>query len=130
MNGWRDRALCTQTDPELFFDDAPDSVERAKEICSECPVRDSHCMPHILGNDSGFGVQAGLTADERRQLPGWHRAEPVSVFAPLTDEELARRWNAEDARRTRRAQAEARRRDTDRIPFDQLTHPLDRKARS
>jgi hypothetical protein len=130
MTAWRDEALCLQTDPELFFDESPDGVEAAKAICAACTVREPDCLANALTNGNSHGVQAGLTADERREHPGFTAAAPASDFAPPTDDELARRWAANQRRLERRAQAEARRRDQTRTPFDQLVHPFDRKARS
>ena len=126
VDAWKASGLCTQTDPDLFFDDTPDGVKEAKKLCASCEVREPHCLADALLNGSGHGVQAGLTGEEREAHPDFVRAQPVSTFAPATDDELRHRWEANEARLARRAAAEARRRNL--IPFDQLEHPLDRKA--
>jgi WhiB family transcriptional regulator, redox-sensing transcriptional regulator len=70
---WRDRALCREVDPEIFFPEKKDggSTAEAKMICRHCEVR-AACRDYILApeNDavSRFGVWAGLSERERRRL--------------------------------------------------------------
>lgn len=80
--GWMERAVCTDTDPELFFPvgkvgselyDA--EVSRARAVCAGCPVRD-RCLEYGVGQDvrqvlvrvAPEGVYGGLTPDERAPL--------------------------------------------------------------
>lgn len=50
--------LPCSTDPELFFADSPDDVQRAKALCSACPVR-SACLAEALQRGEPFGVWGG-----------------------------------------------------------------------
>lgn len=63
-----DRALCAQTDPELFFPERPGVSPRlAKQICAGCPVR-VECLEYALRNGERFGVWGGLSPKERARL--------------------------------------------------------------
>lgn len=64
---WTSRALCTQTDPELFFSDSADRTRQAKKLCSRCPVR-AECLSQALDGREEHGVWGGLDRDERRRL--------------------------------------------------------------
>jgi WhiB family redox-sensing transcriptional regulator len=64
--------LCRDEDPELFFPigtarPALAQVERARAVCSGCPVRDE-CLQWALSTGQAAGVWGGLTPDERRAL--------------------------------------------------------------
>jgi WhiB family transcriptional regulator, redox-sensing transcriptional regulator len=48
---------CTD-DPELFFAESPDDVQRAKALCRECPVR-SACLAGALKRREPWGVWGG-----------------------------------------------------------------------
>ena len=58
-NGWQERALCAQTDPEAFFPEKGGSTREAKRVCLTCDVR---------GDDERFGIWSGLSERERRKL--------------------------------------------------------------
>jgi len=72
---WMDEALCTQTNPDLFFEA---STERyvskpsgaretvAKSICRRCPVLED-CRAWVTENPQEYGIWAGMTERERRQ---------------------------------------------------------------
>lgn len=62
-----ERAACVGEDPELFFEGEPASVDTAKRVCEDCPVRTA-CLERALANGERYGVFGGLTADERRLL--------------------------------------------------------------
>ncbi len=64
---WRDRALCAQTDPEIFFPDKGESTAAAKRVCRACDVR-AECLQDALDHHERFGVWGGLSERERRQL--------------------------------------------------------------
>lgn len=66
-NTWRDQALCAQVGGDLFFPGWHDSTTPVKRICAECPVA-AQCLTYALNNEPDFGIFAGLTARERRQL--------------------------------------------------------------
>lgn len=66
------RLPCRRVDPEVFFPigDGPGSVaavNRAKEICSFCPIR-QECLNHALTTNQQYGVWGGASENERRQL--------------------------------------------------------------
>ena len=49
---------CRVNDPELFFADLPADVERAKTLCSSCPVR-ALCLTGALERREPWGVWGG-----------------------------------------------------------------------
>lgn len=49
---------CWTIDPELFFAEAPDDVEKAKSICVTCPVR-ARCLAGALDRQEPWGVWGG-----------------------------------------------------------------------
>ncbi len=65
--GWKDRALCAETDPEAFFPEKGGSTREAKKVCVSCEVR-AECLDFALGNDERFGIWGGLSERERRRL--------------------------------------------------------------
>jgi WhiB family redox-sensing transcriptional regulator len=65
--GWQERALCAQTDPEAFFPEKGGSTREAKRICSGCEVR-AECLDYALAQDERFGIWGGLSERERRRL--------------------------------------------------------------
>ncbi len=65
--GWQERALCAQTDPEAFFPEKGGSTREAKRICSGCDVR-AECLDYALAHDERFGIWGGLSERERRRL--------------------------------------------------------------
>jgi hypothetical protein len=67
LDDWRDRALCAQTDPEIFFPDKGESPSPAKRVCAGCEVR-AQCLQDALDNHERFGVWGGLSERERRAL--------------------------------------------------------------
>lgn len=72
---WRDRALCAETDPELFFPETGQSTVPAKRVCAACEVR-AECLQDALDRRENHGVWGGLSPQERRRLrrPGHRRA--------------------------------------------------------
>lgn len=70
---WRDRAACLDMDTNLFFPEAGRNayrqVERAKRICSTCPVR-QECLDYALEfpDRSMPGIWGGTTEGERRRM--------------------------------------------------------------
>ncbi len=49
---------CRANDPELFFAERPEDVERAKALCTGCPVRLA-CMAGALERREPWGVWGG-----------------------------------------------------------------------
>jgi len=66
-DGWQERALCAQTDPEAFFPEKGGSTREAKKVCLTCEVRND-CLEYALMNDERFGIWGGLSERERRKL--------------------------------------------------------------
>ncbi len=64
---WQDRALCAETDPEIFFPEKGESTSPAKRVCRACEVR-LECLKFALENRERFGVYGGLSERERRRL--------------------------------------------------------------
>lgn len=66
---WHDRAVCAQTDPELFFPGKGElsKSKTAKQLCFTCPVR-LQCLEWALANDERWGVWGGTTGYERSSL--------------------------------------------------------------
>lgn len=69
---WRNHAACQTVDPELFFPVGKtkpelEHVDRAKEVCGNCPVR-SQCLQYALETNQDHGIWGGLTEDERRAM--------------------------------------------------------------
>jgi WhiB family transcriptional regulator, redox-sensing transcriptional regulator len=69
---WRDRALCRDTDPELFFPvgttgTALTQIDRARQVCGECEVR-SECLDFALETNQDSGIWGGLSEEERRVI--------------------------------------------------------------
>ncbi|HWB65544.1 MAG TPA: WhiB family transcriptional regulator [Mycobacteriales bacterium] len=49
---------CHLVDPDLFFAELPADVERAKALCTECPLRQS-CLAEALERREPWGVWGG-----------------------------------------------------------------------
>lgn len=65
---WMDRALCTETDPELFFPTTEVQTTReAKRICMACDVR-AECLAYALAGDIPHGIWGGMSDRDRRRM--------------------------------------------------------------
>ena len=73
---WRDKAVCAEVDPTLFFPKKGDSAREAKQVCAGCPVR-TECLEYALGREP-HGVWGGLTVVERRALQRRRSAPAVA----------------------------------------------------
>ena len=87
---WTDRAACTEEDPDTFYPAMAclSEVDRAKEVCAECPVF-WECRDDVdeRENDSRHqgschGIWAGETPSERV-------ARRCGVMLPAIPERLA-----------------------------------------
>ncbi|HZR48126.1 MAG TPA: WhiB family transcriptional regulator [Streptosporangiaceae bacterium] len=67
MGPWAARAQCADADPELFFPPGDDPAAEARQICSQCPVRDD-CLAYALDAGEQYGIWGGLDPAERRNL--------------------------------------------------------------
>jgi WhiB family redox-sensing transcriptional regulator len=66
--GWRDRASCTQIEPEMFFPKKGERNNRqAKKICLGCEVK-RQCLQFALDHDERYGIWGGKGETERRKL--------------------------------------------------------------
>jgi WhiB family transcriptional regulator, redox-sensing transcriptional regulator len=78
---WRQSAACRGHDPDLFFpvSEAGPSlqqVRQARQVCRRCPVQLA-CLAWALEHSVSDGVWGGITAGERRQLPGRGQGAPL-----------------------------------------------------
>jgi WhiB family transcriptional regulator, redox-sensing transcriptional regulator len=69
---WRDRALCSGTDPDLFFPigttgQALVTIDHAKRVCARCTVT-QECLDFALATNQDSGIWGGLSEEERRQI--------------------------------------------------------------
>lgn len=64
---WVDYAVCSQTDPEVFFPEKGASTADAKAVCRRCPVR-TECLEAALARGERFGVYGGRSERERRRI--------------------------------------------------------------
>lgn len=67
LDDWRDQALCSQVDAEVFFPGSGESNRPAKRICGMCEVR-AECLQHALDKGERFGVWGALSERERHKL--------------------------------------------------------------
>jgi Transcription factor WhiB len=63
MTDWNEARCIGQTD--LFFDERPIYEERAKEICSVCPIK-RDCLMESFRNLDVYGIWGGQNLEERR----------------------------------------------------------------
>ena len=69
---WRNQAICRDTDPDLFFPigttgQALVQIDRAKEVCGECPVK-TECLEYALETNQDSGIWGGLDEEQRRNI--------------------------------------------------------------
>ena len=69
---WRRTAACRDTDPDLFFPVGTTGyalvqIDRAKEVCGECPVK-VDCLDYALETNQDSGIWGGTSEEERRTL--------------------------------------------------------------
>ena len=69
---WRESAACRYLETDLFFPigktgRAVEEIQRAKEVCAGCPVRQP-CLAFALDTHQGYGIWGGYDEDERRVM--------------------------------------------------------------
>jgi hypothetical protein len=70
QEAWVEQAICSETDPEMFFPNAGESNREAKRVCYGCPVR-AECLRFALENGEAHGVWGGFSDRERKKMrPG------------------------------------------------------------
>ena len=72
LTDWRELSACRDSEPDLFFPvgttgPAVQQIERAKQICSACPVSEE-CLQYALESNQEAGVWGGYQEDDRRRL--------------------------------------------------------------
>lgn len=75
---WQHRAACRGPNQAIFFppsqlerrSDKRQREQRAKQICSECPVQ-TECRSYAIQIREQHGIWGGLTEVERRTVAGW-----------------------------------------------------------
>ena len=67
--GWWKRAHCRGADIENFFPlpNDQDTIERALEMCGQCPVRNP-CRRYAISHSERYGIWGGLTEATREAL--------------------------------------------------------------
>ena len=70
--GWRQHAICRDTDPDLFFPigttgQALVQIDRAREVCNQCPVK-VDCLEFALETNQDSGIWGGASEEERRMI--------------------------------------------------------------
>jgi WhiB family redox-sensing transcriptional regulator len=94
MADWRDKALCREVDPDLFFPlgDGPltrRQIAEAKAVCAGCPVI-AECLAFAL-TQLPEGIAGGTTPVERVAL---RRGQTVERSAAAARQETAVRLRA------------------------------------
>lgn len=74
-----------ETRPELFFPDGYDSAVKmytreAKALCDQCPFKLA-CLDYALEAQEEYGIWAGTTPEERREMLKRPRISPALVKA-------------------------------------------------
>ncbi|MEQ1698689.1 MAG: WhiB family transcriptional regulator [Ilumatobacteraceae bacterium] len=69
---WRRDAICRDTDPDLFFPVGTTGyalvqIDRAKQVCGECPVH-NECLEYALETNQDSGIWGGTSEEERRTI--------------------------------------------------------------
>ncbi|WP_067823369.1 WhiB family transcriptional regulator [Nocardia inohanensis] len=79
---WRQEALCSQIDPDLFFPAVGESARTAKVVCRSCLVQ-KECLEYALLTDQRFGVWGGMTTGERMRCQRANRM--IAEFEAVAD---------------------------------------------
>ena len=102
---WQDQALCAQSDPEEWYPEPGDSVNRPKRICRQCPVR-VECLAYAMDRDEPHGLWGGLSREERKDsAPAYARGTSLRVL--IADADAA--WDAVLAAHAERSRVTGRR---------------------
>lgn len=77
---------CLREDPELWFAESPNDVERAKTFCQPCPVRE-RCLADAIERAEPWGVWGGElllrgVVVPRKRPRGRPRKHPLSESTP------------------------------------------------
>lgn len=64
---WRERAVCAQIDPDLWFPEKGGNTRDAKKLCLTCTVR-AQCLDFAMEHEERYGVWGGRSERERRRM--------------------------------------------------------------
>lgn len=64
---WMDLAACKDMDPAIFFPHPHQSIQPAKKVCNQCPVR-IQCLNFALNHQINYGVWGGISERERVRI--------------------------------------------------------------
>ena len=64
---WMAQGNCSNKPTELFFPSDGTGVEKAKNICASCPVKQT-CLEHALSHRINHGVWGGCSERQRRRI--------------------------------------------------------------
>lgn len=69
MNEWREQAVCSQVDSDLWFPEKGEwgKSQQARDVCSRCPVI-NECLEFALTNGEVNGIWGGTTHEQRKEL--------------------------------------------------------------
>lgn len=76
---WQDEALCSQTDPEVFYPETAGEVVQARRICVKCPVR-QECLDRAMENGEVYGIWGGTTREDRSLM---RRGKQFDIYSKL-----------------------------------------------
>lgn len=66
-DAWREEALCTEFDPELFSPEKGESSANAKRICGMCDVR-QQCLDYAVRTFQMDGIWGGVGPKTRERI--------------------------------------------------------------
>jgi WhiB family redox-sensing transcriptional regulator len=75
------QALCSQTDPEVWFPETGGSSHAAKAVCAGCPIA-ARCLDIALTRNEPHGIWGGTTPNQRRALRRRTRPAQDDTTAP------------------------------------------------
>jgi WhiB family redox-sensing transcriptional regulator len=78
---WAARSSCKKNMQDAFFSKGAANVERAKQVCANCPVR-TECLAEALDKQIPWGVWGGMSERERRALL---RRRPASSWRAVLE---------------------------------------------
>ena len=71
--GWQNKADCRGADTEMFFMELDEAainhikLREARKVCFECTVK-KECLDFAVINDINYGVWAGTTPTQRKEI--------------------------------------------------------------
>ncbi len=75
---WMRLGLCRGRSPDIFFPSDGVGVERARQICAECPVK-TECLEYALSYRIEHGVWGGASERERRRILRQRRSASLTA---------------------------------------------------